>query len=421
MSEDYLHYIWKHGLFETNELKTVGGQSITILKKGHHNHDAGPDFLEGSVQLNETTWAGHIELHVNSSDWTKHNHQKDKAYNNVILHVVYQDDAPAIREDGTEIPTLELKGKIDEMGYWRYEQFVSAKRDLPCGNQVKHMEPLHINAMLDKTLVERLEEKAAFVHQVFLETNKDWSETFYRMMFYAFGLKVNAEAMLRLASNIPLSIVRKHQNNPLEVESIFMGMAGFLEGEDEYQQNLKKEFLHWQKKYGLTPVNKEQFKFARLRPIAFPPVRLAQLAAILSTTPDVFRLAMQLSSPTKLMDILRVPIHTYWDTHYNFGKESAVQNKSVSANLAVQVLINAVIPVLFHYSNLRGEEKQKITVFDWLEQLKPEDNKVTRTFVESGFELPTALASQAALQLHKNYCRHRKCLSCAIGVKILKQ
>lgn len=421
MTEDYLHYIWKHRLFDTNQLKTVDGAPVSIIYTGNHNHNAGPDFLEGRVKIGEQLWAGQIELHVASSDWAKHNHQTDKAYNSVILHVVYEHDAEAMREDGSQIPTLILEGLFDEMGYWRYEQFVGAKRFLACGNAVKTIDELHVHNMLDRVLVERLYQKLAFVNSVFQSTTNDWNETFYQLLFYAFGLKVNAETMRHLAQRIPLSIIRKHAGNAMQIEALLMGTAGFLNGDDDYQRTLNKEYRFLENKYALAPLEKETFKFARLRPIAFPPIRLAQLAAILNKTPDIFRAAMELKSLQDCMGILQQEPSEYWENHYNFGTPGPKKNKAVSKNLAQQVLINAVIPVLFAYADLRGDEPTRVKVFEWLRKLPAENNNIVRGFKEAGFQLASAADSQAVLQLHKNFCSLRKCLSCAIGVKLLKQ
>jgi hypothetical protein len=421
MTEDYLHYIWKHRLFEKNELKSTSGERITIVHSGNHNKNAGPDFLEGKIKIGEQLWAGHIELHVQSSDWQKHNHQSNKAYNNVVLHVVYADDGLALREDGTEIPTLELKGLFDEMGYWRYEQFVSAKRFLACGELVKSVDEIHIATMLDRVLVERLEEKSAFVKQIFEATKNDWNETFYRMLLYSFGLKINAEAMLHLAERLPLSVLRKHTGIHFQVEALLFGCGGFLEGNDEFQRTLKKEFTFLQAKYNLQPLAKEQWKFSKLRPMGFPTVRLAQLAGILSKTPDFFRVAIGVEKPAQILELLATETSDYWQNHFTFEKESSVQEKVVSSTLANQVMINAVVPTLFLYATLKNETETRFRVMDWLRELRSEQNQIVKNYTQVGFNAQSAFDSQALLQLYKNYCQQRKCLSCAVGVKLLKQ
>lgn len=421
MTEAYLHYIWKHQLFDKTQLQTTAGDSVEIIHRGQHNSNAGPDFIEGKVKIGSTLWAGHIEIHIAGSDWLKHNHQHDKAYNNVVLHVVYENDIPAERENKIAIPTLELKGLFDEMGYWRYEQFVGQKRNLACENQLQNVDNLHIAQMLDRTLVERLQEKSKYVAEVFKSAKNDWNETFYRMLFYSFGLKVNAEAMLALAERVPLQIVRKHTGNLFQIEALLQGTAGLISGEEKYAQELQKEFYFLQKKYSIISLEKHQFKLARLRPVAFPSVRIAQLAAILSASPDLFRTAMNVETPKKFIRKLQQKLPQFWETHYRFGKIAAPKNKTVAISLAHQVLINAVLPVLFQYSRMVGDEKAGAKVFDWLRNIPAENNKVVKAFKIAGFKIENAADSQGCIQLHNYYCEQRKCLSCAIGVKLLKQ
>ena len=208
MTEAYLHYIWKYRLFNTNQLKTSKGEQISIKNYGIHNPNAGPDFLEARLTIGEKEWAGNIEIHLASSDWLKHNHHTDGAYNNVVLHVVYENDMPVKYSDGSNIPTLELKGLFDEMGYWRYEQFISNQRFLACENLLNTVEEIHLKGMLDRMLVDRLEQKAQFVKEIYNSTGNDWNETFYRMLFYAFGLRINSDAMLALVEQLPLKILR---------------------------------------------------------------------------------------------------------------------------------------------------------------------------------------------------------------------
>lgn len=421
MTEDYLHYIWKHGLFDRSKLQTVNGQAIVITNRGNHNPNAGPDFLEARVAIGEEEWAGHIELHVRSSDWNKHKHQTDKAYNNVVLHVVYEDDAEVRRESGTKIPTLELKGRFDEMGYWRYEQFVGSKRKMACENLLQTVDDVLIQQMLDRVLVERLEEKSTFVNETWERLNSDWSETFYHMLLYAFGLKVNAEAMLSLASRLPLSILRKHRGHALQVESLLFGTAGLLiDADDVYAAELKKEFDFLQHKYKLQPLEKEQWKFARMRPMGFPTVRLAQISTILNHQTEFFDLCLS----GKLDDIrqaLSKAPQTYWTTHYRFGKTSPEQNKVPSVKLVDLVLINAIIPTLFAYASKTHQHELRQQALDWLLEIKAEENSIVSHSKNAGIHVKSAYESQAVLQLNKAYCGQRKCLNCAIGVKLLKQ
>jgi len=420
MTEDYLHYIWKHRLFDANGLQSIDRQPITIIHPGNHNPNAGPDFLEARLHIGDKQWAGHVELHVRSSDWQKHNHQIDKAYNNVILHVVYEHDALAIRESGTPLPTLELKGRFDEMGYWRYEQFISTKRYLACENVLNTVDEIHKETMLNRALVERLQQKAEMVLSLYNQCGNDWNETFYQMLLYSFGLKVNAEAMLVLATRVPLAILRKHTGNPFQVEALLMGTAGLLANQDDYATELQKEFDFLRKKYGLVPLEEKHFKFARLRPIGFPTVRLAQLSAILSAQTELFRMCIESEHSAVMLRALALEPAEYWRTHYRFGKISAARDKRAATSLVNLAMINAVVPTLFAYAEKTGQQELKDRAVEWLLQLPPEENSIAKNFAERGFVISSAYQSQAVLQLYKGFCRQRNCLTCAIGVKLLR-
>jgi hypothetical protein len=422
MTEDYLHYIWKYGLFEQQELRTTNGELLVIKQRGKHNQNAGPDFLEARISMGDKDWAGQVEIHVQSSDWNKHKHHTDKAFNNVVLHVVYEHDGEVFRESGTAIPTLELKGRFDEMGYWRYEQFVRTRRKMACENLLQSVDDIHIRQMLDRTLIERMEDKSEWVDTIHKETNSDWSETFYCMLLFAFGLKVNAETMLALASRLPLNILRKHKGNAQQVEALFFGTAGLLRDEsDDYQTALKREFEFLRRKYGLEPLPEEQWKFARMRPMGFPTVRLAQLSAIFNGQTEFFDLCTSHAGLAAIRCALSQKPNQYWQNHYRFGKVSPTRDKTPAAGLVDLVLINALIPTLFAYATLTKKQEMRLLALDWLQEIKPEKNNVISHAKKSGIGIASAYDSQAVLQLNKCYCGQRKCLNCTIGVKLLKQ
>lgn len=421
MTEDYLHYLYKHRLFDQRNLKTTSGEAIEIIYPGVHNHNAGPDFVEARIKIGDSLWAGHVELHVRSTDWQRHNHQTDPAYNNVVLHVVYQYDGPVWRQSGSGVPTLVLEGRFDEMGYWQYERFVGNQRALACENSIAHVDTLHLNTMLERTLMERLEEKSEFVLEVLRTTANDWSETFYRLLMYAFGLKVNAEAMMVLAERLPLSILRKNRGSVQQLEALLLGTAGLLSEADEYGALLTREFRFLQNKYNLNPLAIGHLKFARLRPSSFPTVRLAQMAAILNQQTELFRLATNAEKLDCIVEWLQQAPSEYWKNHYRLGKAAKAINKTPAPGFMHSVVINAIVPTLFAYGMAIKEDSLKWRALNWLNDLPAEMNAVVQTFLSSGVDVPDARQSQALLQLYKKYCRSRKCLSCTIGIKILKK
>lgn len=420
MTEDYLHHIWKHRLYDATGLKTTDGQALTIIQNGAHNPNAGPDFLEARLKIGEEKWAGHIELHVRSSDWNKHNHQNDKAYNNVVLHVVYEDDAQVFRESGTAIPTLQLKGRFDELGYWHYEQFISNKRFLACENLLQTVDYIHHENMLNRVLIARFEEKSQMILQIYSASGNDWNETFYHMLIYAFGLKINAEAMRVLASRVPMRLLRKHSGNQAQIEALLLGTAGLLKVVDSYSESLIQEYSFLRHKYALAPMSSTHFKFARLRPISFPTIRLAQLSGIFAHQSDLFRLCVESKNSDAIKAALQIEPHSYWKTHYTFGKASAPKTKQPAAGLINLVMINAVVPTLFTYAKTIGNQALQQQALDWLYTLPPEKNSIISNLRQAGFNMKSAYQTQAGLQLYRTFCRQRKCLTCTIGVKLLR-
>lgn len=421
MTEDYLHYIFKHRLFSQENLKTTDGQTIYIKNIGIHNANAGPDFLEARVQIDGHDWAGHVELHIRSSDWARHNHHTDAAYNNVVLHVVYQHDAEALRQSGTTLPTLVIQGLFDEMGYWQFEQFVSGKKYLACENLLKDVDPIHIHAMQDRALIDRLEQKTAFVHTIYEATNQNWDETCYRLLLYTFGLKVNADALLTLAERLPLHILRKHTGNLQQIEALLFGTAGLLQNQDDYATALGKEFNFLQLKYDLHPLQRGHLKFARLRPPGFPTVRLAQLAAIINQKTQFFRNLLDAENISNVMALFAETPSQYWHSHYNFGKPSREISKAPATSLIHLVAINALVPLVFAYAKKTDNPDLEQRALAWLAALPPEENSITKYFTNAGVHIENAHQSQAVLQLYKYFCLPRKCLSCGIGIHILKQ
>lgn len=420
MTEDYLHYIWKYRLFDVSDLKTTDNQIVELVHGGTHNPNSGPDFLEARIKIGDKMWAGHVELHVRSSDWSRHKHQFDKAYNNVVLHVVYQADGDAELENGAHLPTLELHGRFDEMGYWRYEQFVGNQRFLACENMLAEVDEIHREHMLNRAVVARLAEKAAHVKTVYQQCNQNWSDTFYHMLCYTFGLKVNAEAMQVLASRLPQKVLRKHAGNVFQIEAMLLGTAGLLADVDEYSTQLAREYQFLAKKYGLVPLESSHFKFARLRPHSFPTLRLAQLSAIISTTPDLFGWMLETVDIQQVKQSLQVETSLYWHSHFRFGKSANRVSKKPADAFVHLVVINALVPTLFAYAKHTGNETLQQRALDWLFALPAEKNSIVAKMNAAGFSMKSAYQTQAALHLYRNFCKQRKCLNCAIGVKLLR-
>ncbi|RZL32717.1 MAG: DUF2851 family protein [Pedobacter sp.] len=422
--EDFLHYVWQFRSFDYNDLKTADGQNLNIIHQGLLNKNSGPDFNNGKIQLGDTIWAGNIEIHIKSSDWLKHNHQSDASYENVILHVVYENDVEIKRIDGSVLPVLELKNRIADELIEKYEALFLTLTDFPCIAQIQYVDKLIIDSFLSRTLIERFEQKTYTVIETLNELNGNWDETFYRFMARNFGFKVNALPFELFSRAIPQQIYGKHKDNSLLIEALVFGSAGFLSGqlEEGYPIKLKQEFQFLQKKYNIKPIDVSMWKFMRMRPQNFPTLRLAQFAALIVKANHLFSKLMEISSVAELRALFEnLPVNDYWKTHYHFKKQTTAVNVQIGKASVDNILLNTVALFLFAYGKHTGTQFYISRAIKLLESLPAEQNAITDKFTSAGVEVDNAFASQGILQLKKQYCDAKKCLSCGIGIKILKQ
>ncbi|RDC58272.1 DUF2851 family protein [Pedobacter chinensis] len=422
--EDFLHYIWQFRSFDYNDLKTADGENLKIFHQGFLNKNAGPDFSNAKILIDQTVWAGNIEIHVRSSDWLKHNHQSDSSYENVILHVVYENDAEIRRTNGSLLPVLELKNRIADDLIRKYEHLFLTLTDFPCFAQIQTVDQFIIDSFLSRTLIERFEEKTKSVIETLNELNGNWDETFYRFMARNFGFKVNALPFELFAKTIPQQIYGKHKDNAQQIEALVFGSAGFLNDkfDEDYPEKLKKEFQFLQKKYNIRPIDVSIWKFMRMRPQNFPTIRLAQFAALIVKANHLFSKVMEIREVTALRGLFEnLPVNNYWKTHYHFKKVTTGVNIQIGKTSVDNILLNTVALFLFAYGKHTGTQFYISRAIKLLESLPAEQNAITDKFTEAGVRMGHAFASQGILQLKKQYCDEKKCLSCGIGIKILKQ
>ena len=290
MQESFLHFIWRWRRFDANNLCSTQGRPIEILHPGEWNHDAGPDFFNARLRIGDTMWAGNVELHVRASEWNAHRHSEDTAYDNVVLHVVLEEDQPIVRPNGERIPCLTLQGRIPPQILENYQRLDQDRAWIPCQNFMQNTPDIVRLNWLDRMLVERLEQKITHIQEILYSTGNHWEETFYRILARSFGLKVNVEPFETLARALPLNILTRHKHELKQMEALLFGQAGLLEGafEEKHPRALAKEYHFLRHKYGLTPMEASQWKFLRLRPANFPTVRLAQFAALLHRSVHLF-------------------------------------------------------------------------------------------------------------------------------------
>jgi hypothetical protein len=422
--EEFLHFIWQFRLYGAQTLRTTTGEPIEVLQQGTLNKDAGPDFSKAKLIIGDTTWVGNVEIHIKSSDWLLHNHQVDSAYENVILHVVYEDDEPIYRKDRTILPVLILKGLFPLYLLANYEQLITSTNSFPCEKQVHTVDEFLINGFLSRVLVERLEQKSTEIHDKLKTLKGDWDETFYHFMARNFGFKVNAIPMEMLAQSLPQQLFAKHKDNPLQIEALIFGQAGFLNQsfEDEYPNQLKREYLFLQKKYSLKPIDISLWKFMRMRPQNFPTLRLAQFAALIVSSNHLFsKILLMRDYRNSQVLFENLPVNPFWETHYHFNKVAENVSLQLGKSSIQNILINTLSPFLFAYGRALDQHNYITRSFYLLENIQSENNAIIKQYEAAGVLVKNAFNSQALLQLKKKYCNEKKCLTCGIGIKILKQ
>lgn len=422
MTEEFLHYVWKHALFDRAKLRTTEGKPVEIINIGLHNHDAGPDFFNAKLKIDDTTWAGNVEVHINSSDWNAHKHQHDKAYQNVILHVVWENNADITLPGGYAVQTLELKKLVPLSLLTAYNELKNSQKRIPCEDNLHKVNDLVWHSWFDRLVVERLERKTNNVKLKLNASVNDWEEVFYQTLLANLGNPINTEPFERLGRSLPYKTIARHRPNVFEIEALLLGQAGLLEEKrtDEYAQKLQKEYQYLKHKYSLTPISKAEWKFMRIRPPHFPTFRLAQLAAILTKHGRLFRLITETDKVTDIIKLLSVPPSEYWLTHYTFGKTSRKSTGIMGKPMIEMLIINAIVPLLFLYGKSTDNEQMEEKAFELLHSLKVENNSIIKKWTSLKIIAADAYETQALLQLKKQYCDQRKCVNCAIGHDLLK-
>lgn len=422
LNEDLIHYLWKTKRFSYGALKTTDDISIGIINWGSHNHHSGPDFSNGRVKIGKTTWAGNIEMHISSSDWDRHRHTGNPAYDNVILHVVWEHDKEIMDQNGKPIPTLVISQYVDQDLMKRYAELMQNELRIPCEKLISTIDLSRMNLWLHNVLIERLETKTEYLTDLLKHTENDWNQVFFIALAKYMGLKINAEPFEQLARSFNINILWKIGNNLTQIEALLFGQAGMLlsiDG-DEYYQQLKIEYKHLSNKYELQHIETVGWKFARMRPANFPTVRIAQLASLMCHHRSIFSKILEAKNVKEIYEILRVSPSEYWSDHYRLNKDSIHKEKPIGDNLIQIIVINVVAPLLFLFGKQVGNESYQEKSIEHLEATKPEINKITKLWKELGVKAESAYFSQGLIQLKTQYCDQKKCMSCSVGNQFLR-
>lgn len=416
MQEAFVQFIWKMQLFTASTLSTTDGEPISIIQRGELNTHSGPDFLHARIRIGETLWVGNVEIHLRSSGWLAHQHHTDRAYDNVILHVVYEHDMPH-----SDIPTLEIKNIIDPGLADRYTYLMQTASWIPCEKHIPQVPPIVIHKHLDRMLAERLEEKAMRFEQRLVLNNNDWEETCYQLIARGFGTNVNADPFERVARSLPLKTILRHHDQPTQIESLLFGQAGLLEGnfKSVYPHRLRAEYIFLRKKYGLEPIRALEWKFLRMRPANFPTIRLSQLAAFIAGREKVFSHMLEIRSAKEIATLFAVEASPFWQEHYHFKKATKKAPGGIGEDMIHLLIINTFAPLLFLYGKQTGESRFITRAVELLEQVPAEKNTIMRHWEAIGVHALHAGETQGLLHLKDTYCSHKRCLECPIGYRML--
>ncbi len=419
-----MHFIWRYRLYDGRNLMTADGEPIEIIQTGLYNTDAGADFSNARIRIGGVLLAGNVEIHVQAKDWYTHGHDHDAAYNNVILHVVYEcDGKPTMLQNGEQVPVLSLKGHIPEALLQRYDLLKNSKSKIPCADLIKTLPAdFSLPSYYDRLVIERMQSKVAVIEAMLAASHNDWDRVAFQMIAMYFGGSVNKEPFGLLASSLPLSVIHKHRAEPTQIEALLFGQAGMLNGEadDEYPRMLKREYTYLKKLHTLSPVEEHSFKFFRVRPVSFPTVKIAQLAALLNKEPHLFSSMLDCKTLPALRSYFDVDVNPYWLTHFQFDKPAAKGGANLGSMLTDVLLINAVVPLLFSYGRYKDDETLCQRALDLLYEIPAENNTIIRMWDGLGLKAKTANDTQALIQLNNQYCVNKRCLQCRMGHRLLQ-
>lgn len=425
MRETLLHYLWQCQYFDRHDLCTTQGEPIVVHHPGVYNPHAGADFQQARIRIGSLTWVGSVEMHVQASLWKRHGHDDDAAYENVILHVVWYNDQPVLREDGSTLPTLVLHDRVSPVLLERYRKLINSPDTIPCSGSLHRVRGITLWGMMDRALAHRLQGKSDEVMALHERNHQDWEETCYQVLARNFGFKVNAEPFLRLAQRLPLRTLLKHGDKLEQVEAMLFGMSGLLPplitDDDDYTALLRREYKILRQKFNLKPqeLHPVQWRFMRLRPANFPTIRMAQFAALVQVRKNLFSQLMEAERFEQLVNVFLVSPSSYWQRHYQFGRP-ARDVSAMGRGSIYNLIINTAVPLLVAYSKQHDEQVYMDRALGFLHRIPSELNHIIAQWTALDVPVKSAFDSQSLIELYNSFCLKRRCLDCNIGAALLK-
>ncbi len=423
MKEELLHFVWRYRYYDAQGLRTTDGRPIRIIFGGQANTNAGPDFLQAHIRLDDQDWYGQIEIHLRASDWDRHQHSGDPAYQNVILHVVHHCDQEIKYSDGTKIPCVELQGRIPLHIFRNYEKLLMRMDWIPCAGNLQGIKPITALSWMERLTIERLAIKTERIHHLYRQNQQNWEETLYQWLAYGFGLRLNSESFLKLAHRLPLKIIAKYRHQDKLIQALYYGAADMLSNKpvDDFTSLLQKEYRYLSKKHRIECNTAILWKFHRMRPNGFPTIRLSQFIRFVQKHPSLVSTIIEQTELKQLLKMFDIEAHIYWSDHSKFGQSTKKTKKRVGQAFKSQLFINVIVPFLFFYGLMTGEQRYKDRAVEWLQQIKAEKNSLMKQWSDEGIRPAHAADTQALYHLKTQYCDSRKCLECSFGHLLIKE
>jgi hypothetical protein len=424
MNEDFIQYVWMHGLFDMRNLYSIEGQKIEIIERGKLNKNSGPDFSNAKIKIDGMYWIGNVEIHIKSDEWFKHKHNFDPAYDNTILHIVYEFTEPCFRTNGSELCNLELKNKISNNIIQSYEKLHFSNYKIACREHIKNVKIIAIQQSLDRALISRIETKSEWMFEWLRKTSGDWHTVFMSALIRSFGFGINGEAFEQLALNLPVQLMCRNAHDPMQIEALLFGVSGFLDTnnfKDAHFIELKNEWGFLKLKHNLLSIDAQSFKHMRMRPGNFPEIRLAQLSALILNFQPILKCILSFQNTNEIYSNLELVVNDYWMNHSQFDRTCKLKTRTLSISSKQIIVINSVVPFLFVYGRTTGNEHFCTRALDMLLEIPSEKNHVIDEWKQLGIESQSAYESQALLELKKNFCDQRLCLNCSIGNDIIQK
>lgn len=421
MKEKLLQFIWQQQYFNRSDLQSSNGEELQVINPGTLNFNQGPDFINATIKIGNTTWVGNIEIHLRSGIWYLHNHDNDTNFNNIILHVVWKHDLEVKDGNGTLLPTLELHQRVPKFLLSKYETLMSSSEFIPCGKTISKINALTLESWKQRLVIERLQKRTGRILTLLNQNNNHWDETFWWLLATNFGMKVNGIAFESISRSLPQKILAKHRNQLIQVEALLLGQAGLLNEDfnSKYAILLQKEYQFLSAKYSLKQID-TPILFLRMRPSNFPTLRLAQLAALIANTEHLFSKILSFNTVLEVRNVFKIMPNDHWNYHYTLDNPSEYKVKYLGNQMIENIIINTVIPLIFAYGKFHNEHSLMDKALSWMENCSAEKNVITNGFANLDLPHKNAFDSQAFIQLKNEYCKHKRCLNCAVGNSLLK-